>query len=662
MTARKTFLCLLALLLGGSLSTPANDTLPLKSGAPDGLGPLALPFLSNIPMGYADVYGGDRPDIFVLGRSKTSGLYLCEWLYDTEDGVPVFAEPVEISGPVNSRGCIFQTDDGQIHAFWPAKSEIRHSVFDKKSLSFSDPRTISLPNLPSSPAGLCVVPNPDGSFEVVLELTGDSGKRKHPESNASSPDWRPYDADGTSTEPFRFRYLASTHLPSIDAQSTTGLQQLSPNKKDVFFGFAQLSIANFGQGHQRNIIGGTRMGEFPYYRNTASNGIEIKRHGYAVDKNGVILRHTSVNSSPLAYPKAEPDTHDSDLISGGESALTFYKHIGTSAEGDPMFDDATPVLQENANLYAGALPSFSICDWNGDGVQDFICGNSTGYVLFFQNVGTDEQPAFLPGTRVQAAGEDIHIQAGYSGSVQGTKEARWGYNSPTVVDWNGDGLLDIIMGDITGEYTVYLNRGTPQEPRLDAAKPIYCYGIPLHGTWRCQAAVGQMDGRTAMVIIDDDDQFHLYWRIDDYNVQDGGKLRLPDGQFINTSYDPAGGTGRCKLSFFDADDDGLLDLVIGTGRRSAIPDKNSGWPMPALGLRTLGTPLFMKNTGTEQQPVFASPLPFVHREIGVIQPGGSHEKGAVLTTMGDGDYSLLTADEGGQVFLYSQKNLEIKKP
>ena len=43
----------------------------------------------------------------------------------------------------------------------------------------------------------------------------------------------------------------------------------------------------------------------------------------------------------------------------------------------------------------------------------------------------------------------------------------------------------------------------------------------------------------ALAIVDGDDQFHLYWRIDDYNVEYGGKMRLDDGKPIGAS----GGVG-----------------------------------------------------------------------------------------------------------------------
>lgn len=52
-----------------------------------------------------------------------------------------------------------------------------------------------------------------------------------------------------------------------------------------------------------------------------------------------------------------------------------------------------------------------------------------------------------------------------------------GVSFPTVVDWTGDGLPDIIMGDITGKYTLYVNKGTRTEPKLDAPQPFSVKGL-----------------------------------------------------------------------------------------------------------------------------------------------------------------------------------------
>lgn len=50
---------------------------------------------------------------------------------------------------------------------------------------------------------------------------------------------------------------------------------------------------------------------------------------------------------------------------------------------------------------------------------DILAGNSEGFVLFFENIGSNDEPKFLPATRVKAGGREIQVQAGYSGSLQG---------------------------------------------------------------------------------------------------------------------------------------------------------------------------------------------------------------------------------------------------
>jgi hypothetical protein len=178
--------------------------------------------------------------------------------------------------------------------------------------------------------------------------------------------------------------------------------------------------------------------------------------------------------------------------------------------------------------------------------------------------------------------------------------------------------------------------------------------------WRSRPAVGRLGKRIGLVIPDGDDHLRLYWRIDDYNVADGGKLTLDDGSLISTTYDPAGGTGRCLLDFHDVDRDGRPDLVAGTGRRGAIPNRKTGYPLPVLGQRTLNTPLFLRNVGTDEKPVFAHPQPFAHVTHGLVQPGGSHESGVVGTRLGGGSTTnFIVGNEAGRLFLLRGENLRL---
>lgn len=642
-----------------SLGAKAQQPQPLKSAAPNGEGPLALPYLRNEVMGSVSVFGSGQPDLFVAGVGKTRNLFLFRWLRNNEDGVPVFDAPVRIKSPNDPKGTIFQTKDGVIHGLWLENKAVVHSVFDRKSLSFSVKNEVMLPELPSSVSSISAFLNIDGSADLVLEVKGFGIPAKYANQNPSSTDWRPFDEAGISTTAFNYNCLYSLHLSGLSDGKTEAALQATTTNKEVLYSMINTTPVNFGNGQTQDLVAGSRLGVFSYYQRKEEKGLRFSKRLYLVGEDGNIFRHPSVSASVCAYPDVKSGlTH---LIAAGEGAVYFYQFTGRfTKNGSPVFKEPVPVLQEKADLYAGTLPVPNSVDWDGDGLLDLVVGNSEGFVLFFKNTGSNDGPEFLPGVRIQAGDKDIQIQAGYSGSVQGTPEARWGYVSPTVVDWTEDGLPDIIMGDITGNYKIYINKGKKTRPVLDAAEPLYCEGLELHGMWRSRAAVGWLGGRLAMAVVDGNDLFHLYWKLDDYNMEDGEKLLLSDGSAILTSAEPAGGTGRCKLDFFDYDGDGLLDLIIGNGRRSSIPNKETGYPLPILGKKTMGTPLFMKNTGTESHPVFEHPFPFSYPGVGLVQPGGAHESGAVGTTLGGGNQrNLIVGNEVGRLYLLQGNQLKL---
>ncbi len=219
-----------------------------------------------------------------------------------------------------------------------------------------------------------------------------------------------------------------------------------------------------------------------------------------------------------------------------------------------------------------------------------------------------------------------------------------------MTDWNGDGVPDIVSSDATARHVVFLNLGTKTAPRLDVARPLFCEGLELHGTWRVRPAAARWGGRTAYVALDDDDQFHVYWRIDDFNVRDGGKLRLEDGAAIGANFLAAGGTGRTKFTLTDWDGDGVTDLLVGTPRHGSVP-------VPAKGLpQSKGLPgsavLWLRNTGTDAAPRFAWPL--LLQVNGKPIYFGQHECSVAVTTLGgtDGRMNLLVGDEEGRVHFF----------
>jgi hypothetical protein len=612
-------------------------TKALQSAAEKGRGPLALVNLNHHVLGHARVFGGKEPDLFVAGYGGPQAVHLFKWVDTAENAAPVFAEPVVVKCAFKDKGCVFQRPDGRVVGLWIDKEELVTTSFDRERLEFRETKREKLPKTVKSPSSLGVLRDGEG-YDLAFEM---SNGGKGTEGSPNTEEWRPFNSSGIAVGEWRYRYL-------IGWPAKGEVRQITKTRDEVFFSMHGITGINLGAGHERDLITGSRQGNLVFYRNKAASGFDLEMKRLVAGEDGNALRHPSINPSVAAYPGG--------LIACGEGSLYFYRFIGKWAKtGAPVFAEPVSVLQENADLYAGTLPSPTTVDWNGDGVLDILAGNSEGFVLFFENNGSNDEPKFLPATRVKASGREIQVQAGYSGSLQGLQEARWGYLSPNVIDWNDDSLPDIITGDITGDYLIYLNRGTKTEPKLDAVHPLYCDGIDLHGMWRCRPAVAKIGERTALAIVGGDDHFHLYWRIDDYNVEDGCKLKLDDGKLIGTSGGVGGMSGRCKLDFFDWNRDGHLDFVIGTGRVVSIPDRETGLPMPTIGKKTLGTPLLMLNKGDN---TFARPVPFKDEDGKVIQPGGAHETGAVGTMLGKDGPNLLICNEAGRMFLLPGKKLK----
>ena len=610
---RMRFLFFLTLFVTACKAQPhlPEGTEALPSAADKGHGPLALVNLNHHVLGYAKVFGGEQPDLFVAGFGGPQAVHVFRWVDTETNGAPVFSKPVQVKCEFKDRGKVIQKPDGSVIGLWISKDKLVTTLFDKEKMEFKKVKQDKLPEVLGSPANLGALLNEDGNMDLAFEMS--NGAKGTP-GDPWTEEWRPFNSSGIATGEMRYRYLMG-----LDAAGE--VKQITKTKREVYFSMSGITQMDFGKGRERDLLTGSRQGIFVYYRNKAKTGFDLEAKRLVAGEDGVALRHPSINASASAYPGG--------FIACGEGSLYFYRFTGKWAEtGAPVFAPPVSVLQENADLYAGTLPSPTTVDWDGDGVLDIMAGNSEGHVLFFKNKGTNDKPALLPAKRVQAAGHDIHVQAGYSGSLQGLQEARWGYLSPTFIDWNEDGLPDMITGDITGNYMMYLNRGTRTEPMLDRAQPIYCDGIDLHGMWRCRAAAAKIGGRMALVIVDGEDHFHLYWRIDDFNVEDGGKLKLANGKPIGASGGVGGKSGRCKLDLFDWNQDGHLDFVIGTNRVNSIPDRETGLPMPTIGVKTLGTPLLMLNNG---DGTYARPVPFRDGDGKIIQPGGAHETGAVGT-------------------------------
>ncbi len=98
-------------------------------------------------------------------------------------------------------------------------------------------------------------------------------------------------------------------------------------------------------------------------------------------------------------------------------------------------------------------------DFDGDGRTDVISGSYTPGDLYLFRRGPDGR--FLPGEKIK----DRH-----------GKEIQFVASVPFAADWNGDGLLDLIVGNIQGEVYFIPNEGTSKQPAFGSPQRLAAEG------------------------------------------------------------------------------------------------------------------------------------------------------------------------------------------
>jgi hypothetical protein len=96
-------------------------------------------------------------------------------------------------------------------------------------------------------------------------------------------------------------------------------------------------------------------------------------------------------------------------------------------------------------------------DWDGDGHLDLVVGNFAGTFFLFKGEG---QGKFRPEPeQIKAGNKPLQIEGNHS--------------DPFVVDWDGDGDLDVLSGSSQGGVQWAENRAGPgKPPRLQSFRPL----------------------------------------------------------------------------------------------------------------------------------------------------------------------------------------------
>src|SRR5690606_19479098 len=77
-----------------------------------------------------------------------------------------------------------------------------------------------------------------------------------------------------------------------------------------------------------------------------------------------------------------------DIVCGDEDGrVAFIENTGKVVDGVPQFLAPRYFKQFAQDVKFGALVTPYAIDWDGDGREDLISGNSAGHIAFFKNLG-----------------------------------------------------------------------------------------------------------------------------------------------------------------------------------------------------------------------------------------------------------------------------------
>jgi WD40 repeat protein len=256
------------------------------------------------------------------------------------------------------------------------------------------------------------------------------------------------------------------------------------------------------------------------------------------------------------------------IISGSKSGHV-YIYINAEKKHEPLFGKPLAInvdIREDSDPY--------IVDWNNDGKKDFVIGAKNGEVLVFINKGTNQ---FLQlGKEIKLNNGDLDV--GFS-------------SSPAMVDWNGDGKKDLVVGNGSGSIFVFFNIGEDHDPAFSSKGIKTDIKVPSSATpfvvdWnndgKFDVVCGSWDGKVYIFINEGTDKNPVFGKPQTIHVNNK-ELRL---------------LGPTSVIAVDWDKDGKTDLLVSNKEaveEGPTPDRKNIIP---LGI------YFLINTGTKEKPEF----------------------------------------------------------
>jgi hypothetical protein len=203
-----------------------------------------------------------------------------------------------------------------------------------------------------------------------------------------------------------------------------------------------------------------------------------------------------------------------------------------------------------------------LADLDGDGRLDLLSGSWPGEIYWFRRAadGQWEEAEILK----HSSGKPINV-----GSA----------SAVAPVDIDGDGAIDLIIGEISGDLYLVPNEGSPKAPAFGKAEPLKAGGSPAKVGGDAGPAIADFDGDGVLDLVCGDGEGAV-WLF--RGERKDGRLQFAAGQnliegishedqmamYTNQKSDPEGAgftrnQMRAKVAVCDWNGDGHQDLLVG---------------------------------------------------------------------------------------------------
>ncbi len=227
-----------------------------------------------------------------------------------------------------------------------------------------------------------------------------------------------------------------------------------------------------------------------------------------------------------------------------EAAFQLYENTGTTT--NPRFNWITDDYQNlKSNGHVGLCPS--LVDFDNDGDLDLIAGTEIGNILYFENIAPTDAPIQWTNS------PDTLIALPFENAL-----------TPCVYDVDGDGQLDLVVGEKSGKLNYVRNNSTTSSTLSFELIDNFWGGVDVK-------ELGTPFGYSAPYIYDFTNtdgttQAYLFVQADNGKIHVFTDLDQSTFTLVSNNFSNINEGGRGGLALADINGDGAAEMLVGNYR------------------------------------------------------------------------------------------------